>query len=394
VTSAPAAGGAAKVPAWRQRQEEEKKLREEAQKKQEEEKKMKVEAEKERLLKEKKEKEEAQKKQAAVAAAPKSAGTIPAWKKNSTGAAKPAPAAAKPAPTLTVAKATPTTAKAAPAPSVAPRRKRHSKIGMDLTEIQGSLNSLDIEGIEVKKSPKSGLTTSQVERAAGGGSRGAPKPVSTAPASSGATLAPKKSGGIANRWQQSLQEKKENEHNAERQKIRERRGRATAFVDKEIRRLIDVLQKKPGRKCTFGELFKETQETFSALSATLAVARKRKVVHFEGQAMLAQGAHDNVVITLLRDSIEDSQAFVSVYNAPPTNPGPQKPTSNKCTECNKTVYPNERIAPNDVLLHKTCFKCVTCKCQLKLAKYARNNGKFYCEPHFKQAMQSSGTYNF
>tara|TARA_R110002050_G_scaffold159349_1_gene288778 strand:- start:67 stop:555 length:489 start_codon:yes stop_codon:yes gene_type:complete len=162
--------------------------------------------------------------------------------------------------------------------------------------------------------------------------------------------------------------------------------------------VIEILKKKPGRRCPYGELFRETQESLSALSATLAVARKRKVVTFEGQAMLMQGTHDNVLIILLKDEIEDTQAFVSVYGAAPVNPGnlPNQPTSGptKCHMCSKSVYPTERIAANGKVMHKTCFRCCMCNMVLKLAAYAYNGDKFFCETHFKQQMQEKGGYDF
>ena len=114
------------------------------------------------------------------------------------------------------------------------------------------------------------------------------------------------------RFAAQMQERAEAERAAERAKIRGRRGKATEFVDKEIRALIGILQQKPNRQDLFGNLFKETMETFGALAATLAVAKKRGVVSYDG-IMLMQGINDGVVITLLRDEIEDTAVFVSTY---------------------------------------------------------------------------------
>jgi Costars/LIM domain len=192
-----------------------------------------------------------------------------------------------------------------------------------------------------------------------------------------------------------------NEKMAERQQIRARRGRATQFVDNEIRAVIVILQKKPGRSVTYGALFDETQETMSALSATLAVARKRQVVKFEGSAMLLKGQDDHVVITLLKDEIVDTEAFVSVYGLDTSAmmasqggaPSMSGLAANKCHMCNKTVYPTERVAANGKVMHKACFRCCECRLVLKLANYSFSNGKFFCTPHYKQAFQSKG-YNF
>ena len=136
---------------------------------------------------------------------------------------------------------------------------RHSKIDIDTSELEkhGRLAGLDVEGIAISKKSETGMTTSEVERAAGGGSRGnkpapakrviaAPAPASAAtasPASGSSSLAPPAKGGIANKWAQTMQAKKNEEFMAERQKTRDRRGRATAFVDKEIRQVIKKKEK-------------------------------------------------------------------------------------------------------------------------------------------------------
>lgn len=50
---------------------------------------------------------------------------------------------------------------------------------------------------------------------------------------------------------------------------------------------------------TFGEVFKdeELEQQLESLVGSLKAAKKRGLLHFEGQ-MLLQGAHDAVVITL------------------------------------------------------------------------------------------------
>ena len=75
------------------------------------------------------------------------------------------------------------------------------------------------------------------------------------------------------------------------------------------------------RKIKFGELFEKTTQIFEALSGTLVAAKKRGVVECEllsrvlssepvalpdDGSLLLQRMHDNVVITLLLDEIEDS----------------------------------------------------------------------------------------
>ncbi|KAG5183245.1 costars domain-containing protein, partial [Tribonema minus] len=52
---------------------------------------------------------------------------------------------------------------------------------------------------------------------------------------------------------------------------------------------------------TYGVLFddEEGQDYFEALMGTLKAAKKRGVVDFQGQ-MLLKGAHDSVMVTLLK----------------------------------------------------------------------------------------------
>ena len=52
----------------------------------------------------------------------------------------------------------------------------------------------------------------------------------------------------------------------------------------------------------FGELFADDrcQNIFEALVGTLRAAKKRKIIHFEGE-MLLQGAHDSVDVVLLEE---------------------------------------------------------------------------------------------
>mmetsp|Transcript_21359 Transcript_21359/g.34199 ORF Transcript_21359/g.34199 Transcript_21359/m.34199 type:complete len:112 (+) Transcript_21359:92-427(+) len=60
----------------------------------------------------------------------------------------------------------------------------------------------------------------------------------------------------------------------------------------------------------FGTLFDddEAQQVFEAIVGTLKAAKKRKVVNFKGQILL-KGAHDDVMITLLKgnDDADENQ---------------------------------------------------------------------------------------
>lgn len=172
------------------------------------------------------------------------------------------------------------------------------------------------------------------------------------------------------------------------------------YVDNQIRNLIKEIkalskglstsekiscQVLDGKTVTFGELFYSTQDKFAALAATLAQAKKRDVVsyHSEGGPMLMQGQSDNVVITLLKEEIEDSPVYQSFRVAPgfisslfanglvEEQVAPVGPE--KCFICSKTVYPTERVSANGKTMHKNCFRCTQCNTVLKLAVIIPSN---------------------
>merc|ERR1712100_670443 len=131
-----------------------------------------------------------------------------------------------------------------------------------------------------------------------------------------------------------------------------------------------------------------------ALSATLAVAKKRDVVTYDGD-MLMQGVHSNVVITLIRDEIEDTPDFQSVIGIQPIKLNDDSTFGTSiCCQCSKSVYPMDRVCANDKVMHKNCFRCCECQCTLKLANFAYNGGKFYCETHFQQKYTAGTSYDF
>ena len=117
-----------------------------------------------------------------------------------------------------------------------------------------------------------------------------------------------------------------------------------------------------------------------ALSATLACAKKRGVVQFEG-TMLMQGACDHVVITLLKEEIKDSNVFKSMDNQGAmlnlnAAISSQQAVDDHCHRCEDTVYATERLVANGKVLHKGCFKCKDCNCHLSISKYAFHNDEF------------------
>ncbi|XP_041993467.1 LIM domain-containing protein WLIM1-like [Salvia splendens] len=70
------------------------------------------------------------------------------------------------------------------------------------------------------------------------------------------------------------------------------------------------------------------------------------------------------------------------------NVGPQK-----CTACEKTVYLVDRLAANNRVYHKACFRCHHCKGTLKLGNFNSFEGVLYCMPHFDQLFKRTGSLN-
>eukprot|EP01083_Nonionella_stella_P220688 789313_1 len=61
-----------------------------------------------------------------------------------------------------------------------------------------------------------------------------------------------------------------------------------------------------------------------------------------------------------------------------------------CLICGKTVYQMDKLTINEVLYHKTCFRCSSCKCKLTMTSFAQMKGKLFCKTHFKQLFAESG----
>lgn len=68
-------------------------------------------------------------------------------------------------------------------------------------------------------------------------------------------------------------------------------------------------------------------------------------------------------------------------------------STEKCIVCTKTVYPNERLAADERIFHKACFRCTVCNNALKLGNYASMESKSYCKVCFKKLFFSKGNYS-
>lgn len=71
----------------------------------------------------------------------------------------------------------------------------------------------------------------------------------------------------------------------------------------------------------------------------------------------------------------------------------QAPVRETCVECQKTVYPMERLLANQQVFHISCFRCSYCNNKLSLGTYASLHGRIYCKPHFNQLFKSKGNYD-
>ncbi|XP_008846991.1 LIM domain and actin-binding protein 1 isoform X1 [Nannospalax galili] len=71
----------------------------------------------------------------------------------------------------------------------------------------------------------------------------------------------------------------------------------------------------------------------------------------------------------------------------------QAPAKETCVECQKTVYPMERLLANQQVFHVSCFRCSYCNNKLSLGTYASLHGRIYCKPHFNQLFKSKGNYD-
>ncbi|KAK5912305.1 hypothetical protein CesoFtcFv8_002194 [Champsocephalus esox] len=69
------------------------------------------------------------------------------------------------------------------------------------------------------------------------------------------------------------------------------------------------------------------------------------------------------------------------------------PVREMCVDCEKTVYPLERLVALQHVYHKSCFRCVHCSTTLSLGNYASLHGKVYCKPHFSQLFKAKGNYD-
>ncbi|XP_075407816.1 LIM domain and actin-binding protein 1 isoform X2 [Tenrec ecaudatus] len=89
----------------------------------------------------------------------------------------------------------------------------------------------------------------------------------------------------------------------------------------------------------------------------------------------------------------DARASSLPESSPPKAAKFQAPVRETCVECQKTVYPMERLLANKQVFHISCFRCTYCNNKLSLGTYASLHGRIYCKPHFNQLFKSKGNYD-
>lgn len=181
---------------------------------------------------------------------------------------------------------------------------------------------------------------------------------------------------------------------------------AARWTDKVIVQLIGEIKTRgsvdgAGRiTVTFGKLFDETADIFDALVGILKTAKKYNVCAFNKDQMW-QGADDNEIITLLKDTHDgiliNRRKNANLRTAPTggktTGFGQTSGATlqKKCHACGKTVYPMEYLGASGKAFHKSCFRCATCNNVLKATSFCTaDSASFYCEPHYKEMILSSG----
>ncbi|XP_060051371.1 LIM domain and actin-binding protein 1 isoform X6 [Erinaceus europaeus] len=97
--------------------------------------------------------------------------------------------------------------------------------------------------------------------------------------------------------------------------------------------------------------------------------------------------------TSIKDRMAKYQAAVSKQSSSTNYTKFQAPARETCVECQKTVYPMERLLANQQVFHISCFRCSYCNNKLSVGTYASLHGRIYCKPHFNQLFKSKGNYD-
>nr|XP_051702232.1 LIM domain and actin-binding protein 1 isoform X3 [Oryctolagus cuniculus] len=141
------------------------------------------------------------------------------------------------------------------------------------------------------------------------------------------------------------------------------------------------------------ELYNSHQEgeKISATENSLAVRPSPAEDDFPGNSQVKSEAQQPVHPKPLSP---DARASSLSESSPPKSVKKfQVPVRETCVECQKTVYPMERLLANQQVFHISCFRCSYCNNKLSLGTYASLHGRIYCKPHFNQLFKSKGNYD-
>ncbi len=156
---------------------------------------------------------------------------------------------------------------------------------------------------------------------------------------------------------------------------------------------------------TYGALFSATEQHTATLSGMLNIARKHRLVAFEGETLF-QGSSDHVLITVLTDNLSSISAASSYKRGSSgvlidrsrrrSSVGIAAGTNPNCAHCAKVVYPTELLLLNGRPYHgKTCARCHTCNKVLNNNNFAENDSVLYCTTHFERLfLAAGGCYKF
>ncbi|XP_042043564.1 LIM domain-containing protein WLIM1-like [Salvia splendens] len=68
-------------------------------------------------------------------------------------------------------------------------------------------------------------------------------------------------------------------------------------------------------------------------------------------------------------------------------------TQDKCIACDKKVYPLEKVAVDEKLYHKACFKCSHGGCVISPSNYVAHEQRLYCRHHHSQLVKLKGNFS-
>ncbi|XP_047959085.1 LIM domain-containing protein WLIM1-like [Salvia hispanica] len=68
-------------------------------------------------------------------------------------------------------------------------------------------------------------------------------------------------------------------------------------------------------------------------------------------------------------------------------------TQDKCIACDNKVYPLEKVAVDEKLYHKACFKCSHGRCVISPSNYVAHEQRIYCRHHHAQLFMQKGNFS-